>query len=314
MRHFGVGRPSVREALLHLSKMGLVEVGSGERARVTSPTPQFVIDALAGPARHMIAAPGGVQNFQNARLFFETGLARHAALHATEEDLAALAEALEANRQSIGDLDRFQQTDVDFHYVLAVIPRNPIFTAIHAALAEWLLEQRRRTLAPGEDAKAYEAHRAIYEAVAARDPDRAERAMREHLDYVAQALHRRRRRARRERLRDRRRFRAEARRATRDFRRLVDANARASAQQEPGCRRFDVFVPQRRAATGCCSTRSTTTRRRSTRTARPRISPASTARARRWSRASRCCSGDLVCEGTTERRLSPEVARRTKGG
>ena len=61
MRHFGVGRPSVREALLHLSKMGLVEVRSGERARVTRPTPQFVIDALAGPARHMLAAPDGVQ-------------------------------------------------------------------------------------------------------------------------------------------------------------------------------------------------------------------------------------------------------------
>ena len=28
------------------------------------------------------------------------------------------------------------------------------------------------------------------------------------------------------------------------FRGLVDANARASVRQEPGCRRFDVFVPQ----------------------------------------------------------------------
>jgi GntR family transcriptional repressor for pyruvate dehydrogenase complex len=185
MRHFGVGRPSVREALLHLRTMGLVELGSGERARVTRPTPQFVIDALSGPARHLLSAPGGVQNFQNARIFFETGLARHAALHATEEDLASLEAALEANRRSIGNLRRFERTDVDFHYVLALIPSNPIFTAIHAALAEWLLEQRRTTLAPGEDEKAYEAHRAIFEAVAARDPDRAERAMRDHLEYVA---------------------------------------------------------------------------------------------------------------------------------
>jgi DNA-binding FadR family transcriptional regulator len=66
-----------------------------------------------------------------------------------------------------------------------VIPHNPIFTAIHAALAEWLLEQRRTTLAPGEDLKAYQAHRSIFEAVLARDPDRAERAMRDHLNHVA---------------------------------------------------------------------------------------------------------------------------------
>ena len=69
--------------------------------------------------------------------------------------------------------------------MLAVIPKNPIFTAIHAALAEWLLEQRRKTLAPGEDLLAYRAHKAIFEAVAARDPDRAEKAMRAHLAYVA---------------------------------------------------------------------------------------------------------------------------------
>ena len=185
MRRFGVGRPAVREALFHLRKMGLVEIRSGERARVTRPTPEVVIESLSGSARHMMASAGGVQNFQSARIFFETGLARHAALHATKADMAKLKEALEINRQSIGDLKRFERTDVDFHYVLAIIPRNPIFTAIHAALAEWLLEQRQTTLAPGEDIKAYEAHRAIYEAVAARDPDRSEQAMREHLEYVA---------------------------------------------------------------------------------------------------------------------------------
>lgn len=185
MRHFGVGRPSVREALLRLSRMGLVEVRSGERARVTRPTPRVMIEALAGPARHMLSAPGGVRDFQNARIFFEVGLARHAAANASKEDLASLGAALEANRLSIGDLKRFERTDVDFHYVLAVLTRNPIFTAIHAALAEWLLEQRRTTLAAGEDVKAYEAHKVIYEAIASGDPDRSERAMRDHLEYVA---------------------------------------------------------------------------------------------------------------------------------
>jgi GntR family transcriptional repressor for pyruvate dehydrogenase complex len=185
MRMFGVGRPAIREALFHLRKMGLIEIRSGERARLTQPTPQFVIDSLAGTARMMIAAPGGVQNFQNARLFFEIGLARHAALSATESDLARFEEALEANRQSIGDLKRFVQTDVAFHYELALMQRNPIFTAIHTALAEWLREQRQTTLAPGQDVRAYQAHRAIFEAVSARDPDKAESAMRAHLRYVA---------------------------------------------------------------------------------------------------------------------------------
>lgn len=184
METFGVGRPAIREALFHLQKMGLIDIRSGTRAIVTLPTPAFVVDALAVTARHMLAAPGGVQNFQSLRVFFEVGLARHAAEHATADDLARFRAALEENRASLGDLKRFERTDVDFHYVLAVIPRNPMFTAIHAALAEWLLEQRQTTLAPGEDKVAYEAHRAIYEAVKARDADRAEATMRDHLDYV----------------------------------------------------------------------------------------------------------------------------------
>ena len=185
MRHYGVGRPAVREALFHLRKMGLLEIRSGERARITKPTPEVVIESLAGSARHMLAAPHGVQNFQSARIFFEVGLARHAAKAATDSEIAEFEHALAANHASLGDLKRFRETDVDFHYVLARIPRNPIFTAIHAALAEWLLEQRQATLAPGEDQTAYEAHCAIFEAVAAHDADRAEAAMHDHLDYVA---------------------------------------------------------------------------------------------------------------------------------
>ncbi|WP_413991866.1 transcriptional regulator NanR [Labrys okinawensis] len=190
MRQYGVGRPAVREALFHLRKMGLVQIRSGERARVTRPTPEFVIGALSGTARHMLAAPGGVHDFQNARVFFEAGLARYAARFATDEDIAEFKTALDRNEAAIGDLKRFRDTDVAFHYVLAVIPGNPIFTAIHAALADWLTEQRQTTLAPAKDAAVYqtvfEAHRAIYEAVAARDPDKAEEAMRNHLEYVAQ--------------------------------------------------------------------------------------------------------------------------------
>lgn len=186
MKQFGVGRPAVREALFALQTMGLVAINSGERARVTRPTPKLVIESLAGAARLLLSRPDGVRHFQDARTFFEIGLARHAAAHATEADLAELGRALEENRKSIGNIRRFEQTDMAFHYVLAVIPRNPIFTAIHGAIAEWLMEQRTITLTyPGQNEVAYRAHEAIYEAIAARDPDRSERVIREHLDQVA---------------------------------------------------------------------------------------------------------------------------------
>ncbi|MEZ5926077.1 MAG: transcriptional regulator NanR [Hyphomicrobiaceae bacterium] len=189
MQMFGVGRPAVREALFSLQKMGLVAIQAGDRARVTRPTPESVVESLSGAARHLLAAPGGVESLQDARLFFEVGLARHAATNATQADIDRLAAALDANRQALGDLAAFERTDVAFHYQLAVIANNPIFTALHQALVEWLVEQRHTTLSwPGRKStfkKAYEAHKAIFEAVVLRDPDDAEKAMRAHLAHVS---------------------------------------------------------------------------------------------------------------------------------
>ena len=53
-------------------------------------------------------------------------------------------------------------------------------------LASSFDSQRVVTLAAsGQEETAYEAHRAIYEGIAARDPDRAEKAMRDHLQQLA---------------------------------------------------------------------------------------------------------------------------------
>lgn len=188
MQTFGVGRSVVREALFALQRMGLVEVRSGTRARVTVPTPQRLIAEMAGTARILLNEERGVRNLQDARSFFETGLARYAALHATADDLARMERALAANKAAIGDAKAFVETDIVFHYEIAAIRKNPIFPAIHEAIVAWLREQRLTVLRTKQDEvfrKAYEAHAAILEGIAARDPDRAERAMEVHLAEVA---------------------------------------------------------------------------------------------------------------------------------
>jgi len=187
MERFGVGRPSVREALFSLQKMGLVAISSGERARVTKPTPETVLNGLTGTVRHMLTDAQGVRHLQEARLFFEIGLARDAALHAADEDIARLEKALAENRQTLGDMEAFERTDVTFHYVLAEIPRNPVFVAIHEAVVGWLTEQRNTSLRnAGVAESAYEWHAKIFRAVADHDVDAAEQAMRGHLNDVSQ--------------------------------------------------------------------------------------------------------------------------------
>ena len=191
MKVFGVGRASIREALFALNRMGLVLLRNGERPRVTTPTPETLITELSGSARHFLSQPDGAAYFQEARALFETGVARLAAARATAEDIERLRQALEANMAARGDRARFERTDVAFHYVLATIAKNPIFTAVHDALVEWLTSQRTMSLrVPGAEKGAAEAHRRVYEAVAARDPEAAARAMEDHLKEVAALVRR----------------------------------------------------------------------------------------------------------------------------
>jgi DNA-binding FadR family transcriptional regulator len=185
METFGVGRSAIREALFALQRMGLVSIRNGERAYVTKPTPEAVVSELSGAVRHLLAQPDGARHMQQARALHETSLARYAARHASAEDVARLAAALEKNRLAIGDRQAFTRTDVEFHLVLAEVARNPVLVSLQVALGEWLAEQRMTSLqVEGADEAAWQAHEAIHRAVAARDPDAAERAMESHLGEV----------------------------------------------------------------------------------------------------------------------------------
>jgi GntR family transcriptional regulator, sialic acid-inducible nan operon repressor len=184
MAQFAVGRGSVREALFALQKMGLVALAAGERAYVTRPTAENLLRELSGAARQLLAAPGGVRHFQQARRLFECGMVREAAAKATPEGTRRLFEALEANRTATS-VARAVASDIEFHYRIAEMSANPVLTALHTALGEWLREQRTTSVqATNARRNAHRAHRKIYDAIAARDPERAAEAMRAHLEEV----------------------------------------------------------------------------------------------------------------------------------
>src|SRR4051812_13313748 len=181
---FGVGRPAIREALIALQRAGLVELSNGTRARVAAPNASGVLAGLRPAALRMLGTPEGQRHFQDLRLFVEAGLARQAARTASAADFERLEAALRANEAAVADPERFVVTDVALHYVLAEMTGNPILAAMHDAMLGWLREQRAVSITlPGQRQKGVEAHRAV----AARDPDCAEAAMRDHLTQVADA-------------------------------------------------------------------------------------------------------------------------------
>lgn len=193
---FGVGRPSVRQALFMLQQQGLVEITSGTRARVLAPSGKFLTGQMASLIRRLSSTDQGQEHMAQTRLLFEAGVAWQAARVATDQDVLRLKAALDANIAAIGNPTVFIRTDVAFHYELTIIARNPVFTAIHDALVGWLIDQRTTTYhMPDADRLSVRDHTAIYEAVSSRDPMKAFHEMTSHLRLISELYHESKRRS-----------------------------------------------------------------------------------------------------------------------
>jgi DNA-binding FadR family transcriptional regulator len=186
MEQFGVGRPAVREALLLLERSGVVQLSAGERARIVHPTIDGLVDQISASARHFLATSTGERSLQEARRVIESAIARNAAEIASADEIARLEQALDANRQSLASLDKFEVTDVAFHLAIAEIGGNQVFSAMHRAIVGWLAMQRyvASRAAPEAMPNALRHHERIYEAIAAHEPERAGQMMDAHIRDV----------------------------------------------------------------------------------------------------------------------------------
>ena len=185
----GVSRPVAREAIKILAGKGLLEVIPRHRPIVRRPDAKTVIGSLGGLVGYLIGQSGGTRQIFEIRIVVEAALARQAALSATRQDIVRLRAALEANNEAIPDSDRFYETDQAFHAALYAIPDNPIYPAIHEAFNDWLApkwDQMPRL--PDRNLTNYKSHSAILEAILDRDPDKAEDALRAHMDDAWEQL------------------------------------------------------------------------------------------------------------------------------
>jgi DNA-binding FadR family transcriptional regulator len=184
MSRFGVGRPAIREAMQSLANMGLVSISHGERARVQELTPSSIIRQVDQSAHIMLSrSSDSLEHLKNARLFFERGMVREAALKATHDDAAQLREILEAQRRALGDAQQFMAADMRFHTRIAAISGNPIFVSVSEAMLGWLKAYHVELLIwSGKEKFTLAEHEEIVAAIASRDPDNAEAALVRHLE------------------------------------------------------------------------------------------------------------------------------------
>ncbi len=174
---FGVSRTVVREAVRILETKGLLEVRSGSRIAVRSPSADSVARSMDLYLR--AGWPGfDYRRVHEVRRVLEVEIAALAAGRRTDEDLAKMDEILREAAETGGDRERFTRCDLAFHAAVARATQNELFSLLLDALADTMF--RIRYLAfdvPGTLARALEHHRAVFEQIRLGDAEGAREAM-----------------------------------------------------------------------------------------------------------------------------------------
>src|SRR3954454_23131877 len=181
---FGVGRPTLREALRSLEAVGLIEVrpGKGGGSYAVTPSEAIVGEALAALVNLRGAS---LEDLAEFRLDFEGENAAWAARRADASDIAALEAIVAEARAAAADpatLPRVAAIDVRWHEALARATSNRLRIGIALGIHEAVLRRHEAVMRPDEQALTIPGDiAAITEAVALGDPDAARRLMRRHV-------------------------------------------------------------------------------------------------------------------------------------
>jgi GntR family uxuAB operon transcriptional repressor len=181
-RSFGASRTTVRNALRLLEERNFVrrKVGSGT----------FVVHS-SGHDEREIADITSPLELMDVRLAVEPHIVRLAVLHGTARDIEAMAEALSELEQAGADRDRFTHWDQCFHMALANATHNPLMVWTYRQINEvrshtqWN-KVKDKVLTPARIADYNAEHRALFEAMQARDGEAAVGIINRHL---AEARH-----------------------------------------------------------------------------------------------------------------------------
>jgi len=183
---FGVSRVTVREALRVLEANGLVDIRVGARggAFVTAPSSRMVGEGIAD----LISLSSlSALEVTEARMIFELGLVPLVCERATEEDIAALYEICDRSSAALESVDYPLTLSAEWHNRFARCSHNRAIALLAESLHDPMIRslQEARSTAPSHGRGGVEEHRALVDAVAARDVERATELMRVHLTRTA---------------------------------------------------------------------------------------------------------------------------------
>lgn len=185
---YGVGRSTIREALRVLETQGVITIktGPGGGPVVNRFNAGFL---AANIALHLQLSGANLRDVMNARLVIEPLIAAAAAEEGRADALRELHRTIERGQDASVGRNELVAESAHFHDLVAVSSNNPFFEYVLLALHRITEPFARRLPYEGERRqRLLRHHEEILAAIEAREPTRAEAAMRvdllEFIDYV----------------------------------------------------------------------------------------------------------------------------------
>ena len=175
----GVSRTVVREAVKSLVAKGLIHTGPKVGTRVL-PSEQwnwFDPDVIAWQSRAGLS-PEFIRDLQDLRLVVEPAAVKLAAARATAEDIAEIEVAYAGMRGAVMDGGDYVTYDLRFHQGLLRASHNRMLVQMSKALSALLRTSFEISTSRKDGPRSsLPLHRAVLDAVIAREPASAERAV-----------------------------------------------------------------------------------------------------------------------------------------
>ena len=186
VEQFGISRTVIREAMKCLAGKGLVEIKTrvGTRVKERSNWHHLDTDVMVwyyetGPSVEIM------RSIKDLRLALEPEATARAAVRCTEEDIAAIRSAYEEMVSSIGDINTNADADLRFHTAIFAATHNMVYSQLIDLIAVGIYANRTLSghdeVAEGQK-RSLPYHKAILDAISARDSDAAIKASRSLLD------------------------------------------------------------------------------------------------------------------------------------
>ena len=182
---FHVSRTAVREAMKILAQKGLVDMRPGRGTIVIDGAHEAMQDSIGLVMKLRLGEVGGSDNLVEVRGILEPEIAALAAVRATEKEIAAMREAIQAMDENLHSADGYIAADNRFHEALAQATQNALIIIFIKSIVNLLSEQRKQVFqVEGGPQRGQIHHRRILDNVIRREPEAARAAMHSHLQQV----------------------------------------------------------------------------------------------------------------------------------